>query len=495
MIENNPDIILYNHDYYKPSISKALDITRDYVIKYKLILTGGTAIDLALRTKGMHIYDDSEIPDYDIISENNLEHAQALAKILCEDGFDDINVINAFHTTTVRVRFKRIPLLDATFVPKNVIHRIPFMDVDIIDTQKINRAFRIIHPNYQKIDQHLSMSRLLEETGVSLNIFNRLEKDYERNELLNKYFKFPDPKINFDITECSIPIELIGCDESEIKYLNEPVNNLRDIKEDSMYVATNDICCIGFLQYALLYSEYKKHVKHVNKNIINPHCMIKGNKFIFDIPTNAPLAFLNCNDGIDNLCSRFIKVFGKTSIRKYNKLLDLKNISYELQYDLFDFEFIDTYNVRVNCNHISLTNYNVIIANYNRLLAYFIYNYFLYDDNKFNNEIFIKYYHSLILMINEMQQTNLKHNSPFFPSINIYGELSMPDAYFIILDRILYPNEKQLRPSNIYTNYPTCETDKPFNFKEADYYQVDGLLNTKIEHSNRADLIKKRLEL
>ncbi len=495
MIVDNPDIILYNHDYYKPTISKALDITRDYVIKHKLILTGGTAIDLALRTKGTNIYDDDELPDYDIISDYSLDHAQELAKILCEHGFPDINVINAFHTTTVRVRFKRTPLLDATFVPNNVIVKIPFMDVDIIDTKKINRKFRIIHPNYQKIDQHLSMSRLMEETGVSLNIFNRLEKDYQRNQLLNDYFKFPNPSIKFDITECSIPIKLIECDETYIKYLNEPVDNLRNLKEDSMYIANNNICCTGFTQYALMYHEYKKNVNVVNKEIINPHQKIKGDKFIFDIPTNAPLAFLNCNDDIDNLCDSFKKSFGKTNIRKYNKLLDLKNISYELQYDLFDFEFIDTYNVRVNCNHISLANYNILIANYNRLLAYFIYNYFLYDDNKFNNNIFIKYYHSLILMIHEMQQMPLKHNSLFLPSINIYGERSMPDAYFTILDRILHPNEKQLRPSNIYTNYPNCETDKPFNFKEADYYQVDGLLNNKISHSNRSDLIKKRDQL
>ena len=84
----DPKIVLYKLNHYKPLIDKALNITAEYVSKHKLILTGGMAIDLALRAKGESIYDDDELPDYDIISDENIKHANTLAQILCKELLD-----------------------------------------------------------------------------------------------------------------------------------------------------------------------------------------------------------------------------------------------------------------------------------------------------------------------------------------------------------------------------------------------------------------------
>lgn len=45
------ELLIYNLDFNKSNITRALEITADYVAKFKLILTGGTAIDMALRSK------------------------------------------------------------------------------------------------------------------------------------------------------------------------------------------------------------------------------------------------------------------------------------------------------------------------------------------------------------------------------------------------------------------------------------------------------------
>ena len=96
-----PDILIYQHNYYKPLLDKAIKLTEQYVSNNKLILTGGMAIDMALRMHNNAIYGDDELPDYDIISDQNLYHAHALAQILCNAGLSDINVINAVHILCV----------------------------------------------------------------------------------------------------------------------------------------------------------------------------------------------------------------------------------------------------------------------------------------------------------------------------------------------------------------------------------------------------------
>ena len=175
----DPEIILYQHNYFKPTLDKAIQITEKYVSDHKLILTGGMAIDLALRLKGESIYSDDAIPDYDVVSDKNLYHATELAKILCMQKIPDINVINAVHITTLRVRYKNNVLLDATYLPENIYKQIPYLDVDHL---------RVIHPHYQFIDQRLSLSMLMVDTGLSFNVFNRLKKDLTKNKfILNKY--------------------------------------------------------------------------------------------------------------------------------------------------------------------------------------------------------------------------------------------------------------------------------------------------------------------
>lgn len=91
----DPDTVLYQLNYYKHLIDKAMAMTEQYVSEHKLILTGGMAIDIALRAKGGGIYDVDSIPDYDIISDKNVEHANALVRVLCNEGLPDIAVISA----------------------------------------------------------------------------------------------------------------------------------------------------------------------------------------------------------------------------------------------------------------------------------------------------------------------------------------------------------------------------------------------------------------
>ena len=265
---NDLESLAYLLDFNHDSIEKALHKTAEYVSKHKLMLTGGTAIDMALRAKGTFLYDDNALPDYDIISDQNLIHATELAKLLCEEGFQDINVISAIHVTTVRVRIKNVTILDATYVPSILIKQIPYLDVQ---TKDFN--FRIVHPNYQKIDQRLSLSALMLDTGATLNIFNRLIKDTKRNEMLRTWYQLPNPS-NEHVKMKRIKIKL-----------NDIINNDDTFKdlENGFFIDVGDVCLSGYAAYALYYHEFCKQNETMSK-ILNPNVVITDTHLEFDIP-------------------------------------------------------------------------------------------------------------------------------------------------------------------------------------------------------------------
>lgn len=53
-------------------IEAALEVVREFIIKKKLILYGGIAIDYALHLKGSSIYPEGERPDFDMFSPTTL---------------------------------------------------------------------------------------------------------------------------------------------------------------------------------------------------------------------------------------------------------------------------------------------------------------------------------------------------------------------------------------------------------------------------------------
>ena len=72
------------------SITTALDIVKQFIISYDLVLVGGMAIDFALKLKGNQIYTDDQLPDYDFYSSDAMNDAIELANIYYEKGYEEI---------------------------------------------------------------------------------------------------------------------------------------------------------------------------------------------------------------------------------------------------------------------------------------------------------------------------------------------------------------------------------------------------------------------
>jgi hypothetical protein len=441
----DPDIVLYQLNYYKPLIDRAIKLTEEYVSKHKLILTGGMAIDLALRLKGLSIYAEDTLPDYDIISDENLTHANALAEILCKEGLPDINVINAAHVTTVRVRMKRVVLLDATYIPSIRFKQIPFLDVGHL---------RVVHPHYQFIDQRLSLSQLLMDTGASLNVFNRLSKDIKRNALLRSVYPIDYNPIKIKTREVRIPLKVIQIMPPDVNQLNEDA-----------FIYTGPTCICGYVAMVLLLNKSK------------PVWTLTESELIIAIPADMPISILTCD--ID----RALKLT-KLSIKKaktYRPLINLKPIA--ICGD--GYEIVDTYGHRIGCNFIDLSpTVRVCVASSDYLLMEL-----LRDRVYINAEPYSTFYHTLLTTVDKMRE--LSYDSLWWPSLNCYGSTDIPEYKMIMLERILTPGAvNELRPRNSYLHEPQCRPRTGFDQAMSHYFQIDGNEDSSIVHTSHKNIIE-----
>jgi len=435
----DPESLLYQHSYYKPQIDRAIALTEKYVSENKLILTGGMAIDLALRLKGQQLYDDDELPDYDIISDRNLDHANTLAKILCEAGLPDVNVINAIHITTVKVRFKRTVLLDATYIPPDCFKRIPYLDANHL---------RVVHPHYQFIDQRLSLSHLMADTGRSLNAVNRLKKDINRNIILRENYPIKTPKIKPETKKLSIPLDLIRVDKSQLTDVNE-----------NACVYVGPTCIAGYVGYFIMMSKHDPSMYKIS---------IGDATLDFLIPDNTPVRLLSCS--IESLNS-YIK-----DPVMYRPLINLKPIS--MRSGIYD--FVDTYGTRVGCNIVELSSsLKVCVASVDYLLMEM-----LRDRIYISSEPYSSRYQRLVDVVDQMRAREDSHEM-WWPSIDCYGRDDLPEYRVFAIERLLDPEAaKTLKPKHSYPSPPKCKIRDGFVQTNSHHFLIDGIEDSSLKHTN-----------
>lgn len=170
--------IRFRHNPQNEMLLKALEHVQHFIIKQKLILVGGMAIDCALRLRGMRLYDDNEIPDYDFLSPRNSEDAYQLGQELCALEYPNVDVITAIHTTTMKVRVDGNVVADITYMPEKIFDRIRTLEY---------KGMQVVHPWMVMMDQFRSLSMPYENPPREV-IFERWRKDVTRlNLLLSAY--------------------------------------------------------------------------------------------------------------------------------------------------------------------------------------------------------------------------------------------------------------------------------------------------------------------
>lgn len=416
----DPDKVLYERNAYKSTIDQCLEIVKDYIIQNDLMLVGGMAIDMALRAKGDNIYDEDELPDFDIISPDNLEHASNLAEILCNKGFPDINSIGAAHISTMRVRFKNVSIFDSTYVPKSVYDRVPSM---------YYKELRIIHPHVQFIDQRLSLSMLSADTGLDLNIYNRLKKDLQRNALLRSYYPIESKKEAYNMVNLDLPTKLISLNNDQLKQLNE---------DCFIYEGTNGACCLSGAVAAEL-------MLMVGRNKIVP----------LMIPEDVHMTLLtNGTDWIKDKC------------KYYKPLLNLKPVSLVCGKT----EYHDSFGKRIGCSIIRFNNVDIMVACVDYILMELLRD-MVHGSIKLKE--YYKYLYKNLCDMVDKKRSDPKSDSIWFPTLNCYGAIDLPEKKVFALLKIM-GDTTGLKPKNSYLKAPKCMTKKDFTPSESEFFDIDG---------------------
>lgn len=158
------------------------DTVRKFIAETGSILYGGTAIDLALRLVGDHIYPDDEAPDLDFFHPDNVEAAYSLADIFYRAGNETARAINAIHVKTMRVDISGgIQVADVSYCPRQVFDEIPYLMTQTTPPTKI------VHPVFQRVDMHSALALPYDNAPREV-IFHRWRKDLCRfNKLAAAY--------------------------------------------------------------------------------------------------------------------------------------------------------------------------------------------------------------------------------------------------------------------------------------------------------------------
>lgn len=174
-------IIEKNIDYN--NMMRGMKIVEKFISERGLILYGGQAIDFALRLKGDKIYEDDAVPDYDMFSSDSVNDSYDLTEILAKEGMEEARSVVGYYVRAMKnsVSANRAWIADLAYIPKEIFGQLPILEY---------KGMKIIHPHYQMIDIHQSLSNSFQNPSMGEPIFFRYKKEIARYNKLLEYYPF-----------------------------------------------------------------------------------------------------------------------------------------------------------------------------------------------------------------------------------------------------------------------------------------------------------------
>jgi hypothetical protein len=431
------------NDYYAADTIISLGIVKKYIQEHKLILVGGIAIDMALKLKGDKLYDDDILPDYDFYSTAHYKDAYMIAENLSKAGLKNITVINANHVSTMRVRVNYIVIADITYVPEKVFNSLLKMSLNY-------RGLNVVHPHYQMIDQHRSLSIPYENPPREV-ILSRWKKDMTRYDLLYSYYTLDDAPqyMAFD------KVKLISLKKSLVE--NQCIGGVL-----GLFYWFNKATKMG----------YKSKYTGFNKNNFND----RTDEISASMPESHHVISIYSNK-INKLYEQFISYHKIDKTEYYTRFLDkipskvLLNETWEL---------LDNSGHMIGA-HLAYPKDNIYVSNLQHIMMYLLTNYILQKpDNahKTQDADLYKLYHKYYLVAYDIVKwASALYNKTdnidrFLPTHLVYGDKNISDSYLnskrLYLENIkLRPRDNLLQPNIVFPN------DLKNNKIQKKYYDFD----------------------
>lgn len=150
------------------------DIMKTFFKKRKIILYGGTAMNMHL-PKEHKIYTDDDFPDFDCFSMNPKKDSEDLANLFAKNNYKYIEIKYAMHDGTYKIYVDFEPICDITKISKKN-HTILFKQASLIDGYYVTSI------------RHLKSASYLELAIPKSSLF-RWQKVIQRIKLLESEFR------------------------------------------------------------------------------------------------------------------------------------------------------------------------------------------------------------------------------------------------------------------------------------------------------------------
>ncbi len=413
-------------------IRSALATVETYIKKHALVLVGGMAIDLALRSRGGYLYDDNQLPDYDFVTDKYMEHAKKLVVELCKKFPDaTVDYINAMHLTTLRVQINFETVADITYMPTSILEKMPTIKT---------AEFVVVHPWYQIADIHLSLSRPYNNAPNEV-INHRWKKDMCRYELL--YATFP-------------------VNNTELKLIFKNIKHVANMRRDIKIPLIPGACYTGITALNILDAIYRSatgtHMIEVKRGYIN----------IADAP------FMGC-------CEVFHpNIVGVSKEQPngtmYNWILDKIPPRYETP----DVVYYDASTIAEGACTVKISDQHVVVAGLQTTMYMTLIKLFLQRSDLYS--LVYSRCVELIDAINSMLDVSTSEkllNSGYFPLTTTYGTYISPQYQYYLHDfagKLKYgPMYRiNLRPRNQFPQSPECGLKMDVFDYSGDLYDISG---------------------
>lgn len=358
-MENIEEFVSENKDHFeliatKRNIDnevqeKALKTVRQFIADRDLILYGGIAIDYALKLKGSKIYSEDTLPDFDMYSPQSITDSYDLAEILIKEGFENVDVIRALHVQTQRVRILgTLVVADISYCPKKVYDSLKYLQYQDV---------KVIHPDYQRIDMHVSLSYPFDSLP-RIAFSHRWKKDIKRLNLFEE--KYP-----IEVQRMYIP--------GEKKIFKIPQNSVIG----------------GIGAYALLYSYLKTETKEIPSNVVEIHINVSNETVTIE---PCPEEFVIISNQPEKILSEIKPISVKTF---YNYMDWIPSYSlYKTEENLSEIKLLSTENRMLSISEIKLNDGIFRICSPQYIMSYFLSMY-----NITNSDFYKVLYYSTMNMV------------------------------------------------------------------------------------------------
>lgn len=467
------ETLLFDHNPEKDQILSAMEIVKQYIIKNKRILTGGMAIDMALREKGTVLYKDNKIPDYDFYSPTFHVDAYTIGEILSEK-YEGISVIPALHVSTMKVRVNFVVVADITYIPQKIYDQIPTVDF---------QGMLVVHPQYQMIDQHLALSLPFENPPME-TIMSRWKKDIERYDLLNKYYpinEVPESEINgsqnsnneskkikYDISYNLLDGQCIGGYSALLFWLNKAIEDgFSEYKNDVKGGKINSKGIV--LQGGKINSKSTKGIKSTKGSA---ECSLGSLTQIADgfSIESVDVPFSIYSDHFEHVLSKF-----KGNLKYYNELIDKIPRRVEIISDK-TIEVLDVEGLLIGA--YKLEHHNVYVANLQSVMCYLLTLGIFYKNKTALHGY--KLAQKILYWAAENYTKKDTKYSKYLPTVETYGKINWGISYTSSIDRemvfLRLKKEENSKPRPAFPEKLSKVNSNLYKFDptKSKFYQIDG---------------------